>query len=331
MSGVLTVFLMGLVLVIFIVVKGFIIVQQAQVVIIERLGKFHRILTSGPNVLIPFFDTPRLVQWRHSIEDPHNKTRQIMVPTTTIRVDLRETVMDFPRQNVITKDNVTVEINALLYFQVTDALKAVYEIQNLPDAIEKLTQTTLRNVVGELELDQTLTSRDTINQKLRAILDDATDKWGVKVNRVELQDINPPQQIRDDMEKQMRAERERRAQVLSAEGEKRASILSAEGDRESQIATAEGERRAAILRAQGLAEAKLLVAEADAKSIQTVMSAVQSPEASVQYLIAMKYIESLEEIASSPQKTVFMPYEASGVLSALGSVKQMWENDSNRR
>ena len=164
-----------------------------------------------------------------------------------------------------------------MYFQVTDALKAVYEIQNLPDAIEKLTQTTLRNVVGELELDQTLTSRDTINQKLRAILDDATDKWGVKVNRVELQDINPPQQIRDDMEKQMRAERERRAQVLSAEGEKRASILSAEGDRETQIATAEGERRAAIQRAQGLAEAKLWLG-GDAKSIQTVMSAVQSPE-----------------------------------------------------
>ena len=228
---------------------------------------------------------------------------------------------------MITKDNVTVEINALLYFQVTAPLKAVYEIQNLPNAIEKLTQTTLRNVVGELELDQTLTSRDTNNQKLRGILDDATDKWGVKVNRVELQDINPPQQIRDDMEKQMRAERERRAQVLAAEGEKRAAILSAEGHRESQIATAQGDKTAAVLRAEGLAQAKLLVAKADADSIQTVLGSVNSSEASVQYLVAMKYIESLEKIAESPQNTVFMPYEATGVLGSLGTIKEMWKKD----
>lgn len=324
MSGILFVFLMGLALVVFVVVKGFIIVKQAEVVLIERLGRFNRMLGSGPNILIPFFDSPREVVWRKQVEDPREPGRQIGVPYTTTRVDLRETVMDFARQNVITKDNVTVEINALLYFQVTDPLKAVYEIQNLPDAIEKLTQTTLRNVVGELELDQTLTSRDTINQKLRGILDDATDKWGVKVNRVELQDINPPQQIRDDMEKQMRAERERRAQVLSAEGEKRSSILQAEGDRESQIASAQGEKTAAVLRAEGLAEAKLLVAKADAESIQTVLEAVKSPEASVQYLIAVKYIEALEQIAQSPQKTVFMPYEASGVLGSLGSIKDMW-------
>ena len=325
MDGLLVVFLLGLALAVFIVIKGFIIVRQAEVVLIERLGKYHRTLNSGPNILIPFFDTPREVIWREQIADPSDPARQIGVPLRRTRVDLRETVMDFARQNVITKDNVTVEINALLYFQVTSPLKAVYEIQNLPNAIEKLTQTTLRNVVGELELDQTLTSRDTINQKLRGILDDATDKWGVKVNRVELQDINPPQQIRDDMEKQMRAERERRAQVLAAEGEKRSSILSAEGHRESQIATAQGDKTAAVLRAEGLAEAKLLVAKADAESIETVLQSVKSPEASVQYLVAVKYIEALEAIAQSPQKTVFMPYEASGVLGSLGTIKDMWK------
>jgi regulator of protease activity HflC (stomatin/prohibitin superfamily) len=325
MDGLLFVFLLGLALAIFVVIKGFIIVRQAEVVLIERLGRYHRMLNSGPNILIPFFDSPREVIWREQIPDPTHPGRQIGVPLRRTRVDLRETVMDFARQNVITKDNVTVEINALLYFQVTAPLKAVYEIQNLPNAIEKLTQTTLRNVVGELELDQTLTSRDTINQKLRGILDDATDKWGVKVNRVELQDINPPQQIRDDMEKQMRAERERRAQVLAAEGEKRAAILSAEGHRESQIATAQGDKTAAVLRAEGLASAKLLVAKADADSIDTVFQAVKSPEASVQYLVAMKYIEALESIAQSPQKTVFMPYEASGVLGSLGTIKDMWK------
>ena len=192
----------------------------------------------------------------------------------------------------------------MLYFQVTDPQKAVYEIQNLPNAIEKLTQTTLRNVVGELELDATLTSRDTINDKLRSILDNATDKWGVKINRVELQDINPPPQIREDMEKQMRAERERRAQVLTAEGSKRAAILEAEGERESAIATAEGERQAQVLSAQGEADAKLLVAEAEAKAIQTVVNAVGSSEASVQYLVALRYISALEKIGSRPKDRI---------------------------
>lgn len=327
MDGILFVFLLGLALAVFVVVKGFIIVRQAEVVLIERLGKYHRMLSSGPNILIPFFDSPREVVWRKQIEDPTHPGRQMGIQMTRSRVDLRETVMDFARQNVITKDNVTVEINALLYFQVTAPLKAVYEIENLPNAIEKLTQTTLRNVVGELELDETLSSRDTINQKLRGILDEATDKWGVKVNRVELQDINPPRQIRDDMEKQMRAERERRAQVLGAEGEKRSSILSAEGHRESQVATAEGDKTAAILRAEGLAQAKLLVAKADADSIKIVLGSVESSEASVQYLVAMKYIESLEKIAASPQNTVFMPYEATGVLGSLGTIKEMWKRD----
>jgi len=211
---------------------------------------------------------------------------------------------------VITSDNVSIEIDALLYFQVTDAKKATYEINNLPNAIEKLTQTTLRNVIGELELDKTLTSRDTINSKLRIILDEATDKWGVKVNRVELQDINPPQEIKVAMEKQMRAERDKRAKILQAEGDKRFQILVAEGDKEAAVARAEGE-----------AKAKYLVAEAEARAIKKVSEAVEkSGTDPAQYLLAVKYIKAFNEIVQNQDKTVVVPYEASAML---GSVKAM--------
>jgi regulator of protease activity HflC (stomatin/prohibitin superfamily) len=241
------------------------------------------------------------------------------------KIDLREIVMDFPKQNVITRDNVTIEINALLYFQVTDPVRAVYEVANLPDAIEKLTQTTLRNVIGELDLDETLSSRDTINSKLRAILDEATDKWGVKVNRVELQDINPPAAIRDDMEKQMRAERERRAQVLSAEGVKAAEILRAEGERQAAIARAEGAKQAKVLNAEGEMESRTKIAEGEARAIATIMNAVGAKGDPMQYLIAIKYIEALSEIAQSPQKTVFLPFEAAGVMGSLGGIKELFK------
>ena len=219
---------------------GIRIVQQSQTILVERLGKYHRTLNSGFNIIIPIFDKPRKIIWRYVKEDYNGN--KIVLFKSRDRIDLRETVYDFPRQNVITKDNVGTEINALLYFQIMDSVKALYEIENLPDAIEKLTQTTLRNVIGELDLDECLTSRDTINTKLRIILDEATNKWGVKVNRVELQDINPPRDIRDAMEKQMRAERDRRAKILEAEGLKRAQILEAEGYKESQINQAEGEK-----------------------------------------------------------------------------------------
>lgn len=309
--------------VVLLVWKGFRIVSQAEVVVIERLGKFHRVLSSGPNIILPVLDRARNILWRFMQEDPRGGAN-IYLTRSTNRIDLREIVYDFPRQNVITKDNVTLEINALLYFQITDPVKSVYEIQNVPDAIEKLTQTTLRNVIGELDLDDTLTSRDTINSRLRGILDEATDKWGVRVNRVELQDIIPPPQIREDMEKQMRAERNRRAQILGAEGNKRSLVLNAEGERESSIAQAEGHRTATILRAEGAAKAKALFAEAEAEAITSVVNAVGSSANSVQYLIAVRYIETLERIAQSPQKTVFLPYETAGVMGALGGLKELW-------
>lgn len=327
-GGTVTMVILALVvgLVVVIIVKGFRIVQQAQVTIVERLGKYHKTLHSGVNIIIPILDKPRKIFWRYVVQDPRQGGAAYYKTVETTVFDLRETLYDFPKQNVITRDNVTIEINALLYFQITDPVRACYEINNLPDAIEKLTQTTLRNVIGELDLDGTLTSRDTINSKLRAILDEATDKWGVKVNRVELQDINPPAAIREDMEKQMRAERERRAQVLGAEGRKSAAILNAEGERQSAIAAAEGRKQAQVLDADGQAEALVRVAQAEAKAIQVIMETVGSKADPVQYLIAVKYIDALKEMAASPQKTVFMPIEAAGVMGSLGSLKRLFQD-----
>lgn len=303
--------------------SGIKIVRQSETMLIERLGRYSRTLSSGINIIIPVIDKPREIVWRYVLEDMAD--RQIVRFKTKARIDLRETVYDFPKQNVITKDNVNVEINALLYFQITDPIKAVYEIENLPNAIEKLTQTTLRNVIGELELDESLSSRDTINAKLRLILDDATNKWGVKVNRVELQDINPPQDIKTAMEKQMRAERDRRAAVLEAEGQKKAKILEAEGFKEAEINRAEGDKQAEILKAEGQAQARIRVADAEAKAIKLVTDAIDTKESDpVKYLIAVRYLETLGEMVSGQDnKTVYMPFEATGVLSSLGGIKEI--------
>ena len=314
--------------VIFLLAKGIRIVKQSEAMIVERLGKYHKTLESGINIIIPIIDQPRQISWRYSETGFNGDV--ISVFKMRDRIDLRENVYDFPKQNVITRDNVVTEINALIYFQIMDPIKSVYEIGNLPSAIEKLTQTTLRNVVGELDLDQSLSSRDTINTKLRTILDDATNKWGVKVNRVELQDINPPQEIREAMEKQMRAERDRRATVLEAEGEKTSQILTAEGQRESDIQRAEGEKRAAVLDAEGQAEARIKIAEAEAEAIKLVSNEIKGFSGDpVQYLIAQRYLETLQEMTSGKDnKTVYLPYEASGVLSSLGGIKGILEGKS---
>lgn len=311
------------VLVVTLVVMGFKIVRQAETMVIERLGRYDRTLKSGINIIWPIVDRPRQVQWRFVIERPDGGKK--IQGKFTDKIDLRETVYDFPKQSVITRDNVVTEINALLYFQVTDPRRVAYEIANLPTAIEKLTQTTLRNVVGEMDLDEMLASRDTVNSKLRAILDEATDKWGVKINRVELQDINPPSDIRDAMEKQMRAERDRRAAILVAEGEKRSRILEAEGVREAKINEAEGAKQAAILVAEGEAAARQKIADAEAQAIKHITDALRDsggePDS---YLIAVRYIEALKEMVSGrDNKVVYLPYEATGVLSSLGGIKEM--------
>lgn len=309
--------------VVFIVAKGLRIVQQSESMVVERLGKYHKTLTAGINVIIPIVDKPREIVFRFTRDLPDgNKFVQFVKKE---RIDLRETVYDFPRQNVITKDNVMTEINALLYFQIMDPVKAMYEIENLPLAIEKLTQTTLRNVIGELDLDETLTSRDTINMKLRTILDEASNKWGVKVNRVELQDINPPRDIREAMEKQMRAERDRRAQIIDAEGSKRAAVLQAEGVQQAQITQAEGQKQSQILEAEGDAQARIRRAQGEAEAIRLVSEAVAGGKGDpTNYLIAMKYLETLREMTSGQNnKVIYMPYEATGVLSSVGGIKDM--------
>ena len=301
-----------------------IIVQQQEAVIIERLGKYNKTLGAGPHLIVPIIDAPRAfprivkvrgIDGRIYAEQRYSK-----------RIDLRETVYDFPRQNVITKDNVTISINALLYFQIINAREAVYAIENLPEAIEKLTQTNLRNLVGQLALDETLVSRDIINDKLREILDKATDKWGVKVNRVELQDIVPPASIQNAMEKEKKAEQDRRATILEAEGIKKAAVLTAEGEKMAAINKAEGEKQAEILRAEGIAQARIIEADAEREAIQRIIGALEDKGKPDQYLIAMKYLETLSNITSGENnKVVYMPYEATGILSSVDGIKQMFD------
>lgn len=317
----LSIFLIVLALVF--VAKGVIIVQQAEVVIVERLGKFDRVLQSGFNFIIPVLEAPRAIDWKVTQKGFDGSTYSIIQKRT--KIDLREAVYDFPRQNVITKDNVSISINALLYFQIVDPKSAVYEIQNLPDAIEKLTQTNLRNLVGQLGLDESLVSRDKINHELRAILDEATNKWGVKVNRVELQDIIPPADIQSAMEKQMKAERDRRAAILEAEGLKKSAVLKAEGEKEAAINRAEGEKQANILRAEGVAQARILEADGEKEAIQRIINALADKGQPDKYLIAMKYLETMKTITSGKDnKIVYMPYEATGILSSVDGIKQMF-------
>ena len=302
------------------------VVPQSETCVIERLGRFHIVLSPGLNFIIPFIDKPKTIYTRR-VEQGIGGRHVVRTVATTV-IDLREQVYDFPSQQVITRDNVTTEINALLYFQITDPKKAVYEIDNLPNAIEKLTQTSLRNVIGELELDETLTSRDTINTKLQAILDDATNKWGVKVNRVELQDITPPESVRVAMEKQMQAERNRRAEILNAEGEKQSLILRSEGEKASQINKAEARKQSEILRAEGDAQAIILNAQAEADAIRRVAEAVAVGKTDpAAYMLAMKYIDTLREMTTGKDnKTVYIPYEASSVLSSLGSIRTLFND-----
>ncbi len=322
-----TMIIVGLIALIVIIfaLSGLKIIQQGETKVIERLGKYHSTLSSGINIIWPILDKPRKIYSRY-VREGYGGEAHVVVRLSD-RIDLREQVYDFPGQSVITKDNVTTRINALLYFQIVDPFKAVYEIDNLPNAIEKLTQTTLRNVIGELELDETLTSRDTINSKLRAVLDEASNKWGVKVNRVELQDITPPESVRNAMEQQMQAERERRAKILKAEGEKTSAILKSEGEKESQINRATADKESQILMAEGEARAKILQAEAEATAIAKISEAIQGTGSNpASYMLAVKYIETMKEMVSGKDnKTVYMPYEASSMLSSLGGIKDLFE------
>ena len=310
----------GALVALFVATNSIKIVGQAEVMVIERLGRFHRLARSGFNILIPFIERPKSIDVRFLEADVGGQKR--IASRTTTRIDLREQVLNFPSQPVITKDNVTIDIDAVLYYRVADPQKATYSIQNLPYALETLTRTTLRNIVGDIELDQTLASRDMINKRMRDVIEEAAVSWGVDVTRVELQAIEPPRDIQQSMELQMRAERERRAAVTNAEAGKRAAILEAEGQREAQVRKAEGEKEAAVLRAQGLAEARLAMANAESEAIRQLSSALPPGEVGM-YLLGLRYLEALPKLAEGKGTTIFLPTEATGVMGAVGGLREL--------
>ena len=271
-------------------------IRQQQVAVVERLGKFKRTLDPGLHILVPFVDSIRYV------------------------MDMREAVVPFPPQGVITEDNLMVNIDSVIYYQIVDPVRAAYEAQNYIQAIEQLTMTTLRNIIGGLDLEQTLTSREEINQKLRTVLDEATGKWGIKVNRVELRSIEPPATIRDAMEKGARAERDKRAAILTAEGQRQSQILSASGDREASILRAQGDREAQVLRAQADRQASMLRAEGEAQAITTTFAAIHAGKPS-QSLLAYQYMRMLPNLARGESNKVWIiPSELNDALKGLGQV-----------
>ncbi len=295
-----------LVIILVIAVKSIKVVRQSEVYIIERLGKFHKIADAGLTIIIPFVDRVRSV------------------------VSLKQQTMDVPPQNVITKDNVTITIDTVVFYKVTDPAKAVYEIQSLKKGIEYLAITTIRDIVGKMDLDSTFSSRDSINEQLRAILDEATDQWGCKIDRVEIKDITPPADIRDSMEKQMNAERTKRAQILQAEGERQSAITLAEGKKEAAILEAEAEKEAKIRRATGEAEAIKKVAEARADEINLVYQAMMKAHPD-EKLVQLKSLEALKEIANGDANKVFIPFEATSTLSSLGAMKEIVSDNKDSK
>jgi regulator of protease activity HflC (stomatin/prohibitin superfamily) len=288
------------------------IVPQATVMLVERLGRFHKVAASGLNLLVPFLDRPRAVFWTNAR------------PGMT-SIDLREQYIDLPPQPVITRDNVTIHVDSVVYWMITDPVKAVYEMNNLVGGIVQLTITGMRAVMGDMDLDHTLSQRDQINSKLRIILDEATDKWGVKVTRVDVKNIDPPEDVRITMEKQMTSERNRRALVIQAEGDRQAAITRAEGEKQAAVTRAEGDKQSNILSAEGLAQARLRQAEAEAQAIALVAEAMQEHGNPAQYLITTRYIESLKEMTrTNNAKVIFMPMETSALLSSVGAIKEVF-------
>ena len=297
-------FLIFLLLIIAIIAfKTIKIVKQAEVYVIERLGKFHKIADAGLTIIIPFMDKVRAV------------------------VSLKQQTMDVPPQGVITQDNVTITIDTVVFYKITDPAKAIYEIHSLKEGIRHLAISTIRDIVGKMDLDETFSSRDAINDKLRIILDEATDPWGCKVDRVEIKDITPPADIRDAMEKQMNAERNKRALILQAEGERQSAITIAEGQKEAAILQAEADRESRIRRAAGEADAIKRVADAKAKEIELVYGALKAAKPDDK-IIQLKSLEALQEIANGSANKVFIPFDATSTLSSLGAIKEVM-NDKN--
>ncbi len=294
-----------LILILIIAFSAIKIVKQSEVYIIERLGKFYKVADAGLTIILPFFDHVRSV------------------------VSLKQQTMDVPPQGVITKDNVTITIDTVVFYQITDPAKAVYEIQNLKKGIEYLAVTTIRDIIGKMSLDETFSSRDGINNQLRIVLDEATDRWGCKIDRVEIKDINPPADIRDAMEKEMNAERNKRALILESEAQRQSAITIAEGKKQAAILEAEADKEAQIRRAAGQAQAIKEVAEAKAKEIQMVYEAMKNA-APDDKLVQLKSLEALEEVAKGDANKVFIPFEATSALSSLGAIKEVLKDDKKK-
>lgn len=273
--------------------------------LVERLGKFKREVGSGVHFIIPFFER-------------------------MIKVDMREKVIDVPPQEVITRDNVVVTVDAVIYYEITDAYRVVYNVSNFEMATIKLAQTNLRNVIGELELDQTLTSRERINMKLRTVLDEATDKWGVRITRVEIKKIDPPQDITDAMSKQMKAERTKRAAILEAEGYKQAEILKAEGEKNAAILRAEAEAEAIKRVAEANMQKLILEARGQAEAIKLVFNAIHEGNPTKD-LLTVRYLETLKEMANGQATKIFLPFEASSILASLGAISEIFKKEENKR
>lgn len=284
--------------------NGIKIVRPWEKGLIEALGKYQKTVTSGLTVIIPFYQR-------------------------MLKVDMREQVVDVPPQAVITKDNVAVEVDAVIYYEVTDPIKVTYNISDYYYAITKLAQTNLRNVIGDMALDESLTSREVINTKLREILDDATDKWGTRVTRVELQRIEPPQDVTEAMHRQMKAERDRRAMILEAEGHKQSAILEAEGSKQAAIVSAEGEAEAIMKVADADKYEKLTVAKGEAEAIENVYQAIHNGNPTND-LIAIKYLEALEKMADGKSTKIFLPYEASGILSSIAGIGEVLKDKDKK-
>ena len=310
-------FIIVIVLVLVVAFASIKVVRQSEVRIIERLGKYHNTAEAGLNFILPFVDKVRAV------------------------VSLKQQTMDVTPQSVITKDNVTITIDTVVFYQITDPVKAVYEIESLQKGIAYIAITTIRDIVGKMDLDSTFSSRDSINNQLRQTLDEATDRWGCKVDRVEIKDIKPPTDIRDAMEKQMNAERNKRAIILEAEGKRQADITLAEGKKQSTILEAEAERESSIRRAQGVRESKILEAEGNAEAIKKVADAKAQEIAQVygaimnakpdDKLIAIKSLETLEKVADGKANKVFIPFDTTKSMGALGALSEVVrENKSNK-
>ena len=300
------VLLILLIIVLVIAAMSIKIVKQSEVYIIERLGKFYKVADAGLTIIIPFFDHVRSV------------------------VSLKQQTMDVPPQGVITKDNVTITIDTVVFYQITDPAKAVYEIQSLKKGIEYLAITTIRDIIGKMDLDETFSSRDGINNKLRAVLDEATDRWGCKIDRVEIKDINPPADVQDAMEKEMNAERNKRAMILEAEAQRQSAITIAEGRKQAAILDAEAEKEAKIRRAAGEAQAIKEVADAKALEIQKVYDAMKKADPT-EKLVQLKSLEALEEVAKGEANKVFIPFEATNTLASLGAMKEIIKDEKNEK